>query len=67
LRIFLPVSAFLFATGFCYYFYTFVRWGRFTNMTALLFTTSVTIFMIGLVSEQICQMRFERSEGNRLN
>jgi glycosyltransferase involved in cell wall biosynthesis len=66
-RIFLPVSFFLFATGLCYYLYTFVRWGRFTNMSALLFTTSVTIFMIGLVSEQICQMRFERSEGNRLN
>ena len=67
LRIFLPVSVFLFATGLCYYFYTFIRWGRFTNMSALLFTTAVTIFMMGLVSEQICQMRFERREGSRLN
>ena len=67
LRIFLPVSVSVFATGLGYYFYTFVRWGRFTNMSALLLTTAVIIFMIGLVSEQICQMRFERSEGNRLN
>lgn len=67
LRIFLPVSVFVFAAGLGYYLYTFIRWGRFTNMSALLFTTSVTLFMIGLVSEQICQMRFERSEGNRLN
>ena len=67
LRIFLPVSVFVFATGLGYYLYTFIRWGRFTNMSALLFTTAVIIFMIGLVSEQICQMRFERSEGNRLN
>jgi glycosyltransferase involved in cell wall biosynthesis len=67
LRIFLPVSCLLFSLGLCYYFYTYVMWGRFTNMSALLFTTSVIIFMIGLVSEQICQMRFERSEGSKLN
>jgi hypothetical protein len=29
-------------------------------MSALLITTSVTIFMIGMVSEQISQIRFER-------
>jgi hypothetical protein len=34
-------------------------------MSALLFSTSILIFMMGLVSEQICQMRFERSEGNK--
>jgi hypothetical protein len=64
LRIFLPVSAFLFCTGFFYYLYTYAVWGRFTNMSALLFTTSIVVFMMGLVSEQICQMRFERSERN---
>jgi glycosyltransferase involved in cell wall biosynthesis len=63
LRIFLPVSALLFLTGLSYYFYTYMLWGRFTNMSALLFTTSIIVFMMGLVSEQICQMRFERSEG----
>jgi glycosyltransferase involved in cell wall biosynthesis len=66
LRIFLPVSCFLFFAGLCYYLYTYVTSGRFTNMSALLFTTSVIIFMMGLVSEQICQMRFERSEGSKL-
>jgi hypothetical protein len=64
-RIFLPVSFSTFFIGLCYYLYTFLRWGRFTNMSALLFTTSVVIFMMGLVSEQICQMRFEESEGKR--
>jgi glycosyltransferase involved in cell wall biosynthesis len=63
LRIFLPVSAVLFLTGLSYYLYTYAAWGRFTNMSALLFTTSIIVFMIGLLSEQICQMRFERSEG----
>jgi glycosyltransferase involved in cell wall biosynthesis len=64
-RIFLPVSFLTFLTGLFYYLYTFCMWRRFTNMSALLFTTSIVIFMMGLVSEQICQMRFERSEGKR--
>ncbi len=62
LRIFLPVSFAIFILGLSYYIYTFVTSGRFTNMSALLFTTSMIIFMMGLVSEQICQMRFEDSE-----
>jgi glycosyltransferase involved in cell wall biosynthesis len=63
LRIFLPVSTFLFCTGLFYYLYTYAVWGRFTNMSALLFSTSIIVFMMGLVSEQICQMRFDGSEG----
>jgi len=66
LRIFLPVSVFLFSTGLAYYLYTFTMYNRFTNMSALLFTTSVIIFMMGLVSEQISQMRLERSEGDKI-
>jgi glycosyltransferase involved in cell wall biosynthesis len=65
LRIFLPTSCAVFFTGLGYYLYTFLTAGRFTNMSALLFTTSILIFMLGLVSEQISQMRFERSEGDR--
>lgn len=66
LRIFLPISVFMFVLGLSYYCYTYLAWGRFTNMSALLFTTSIIIFMMGLVSEQISQMRFERSEGDKL-
>jgi glycosyltransferase involved in cell wall biosynthesis len=65
LRVFLPVSFALFVLGLCYYLYTYFYWGRFSNMSALLFTTSIIIFMMGLVSEQICQMRFDLSEGER--
>ncbi|MCW8965316.1 MAG: glycosyltransferase family 2 protein [Candidatus Pacearchaeota archaeon] len=53
LKIFLPISAGFFATGLTYYMYTLFSFNRFTNMSALLFTTSVIIFLIGLVSEQI--------------
>ncbi len=63
-RVFLPMSIMMFLLGLSYYLYTSFTSGRFTNMSALLFTTSVLIFMMGLVSEQICQMRFERSEGD---
>jgi glycosyltransferase involved in cell wall biosynthesis len=61
-RVFLPISFSLFATGVCYYAYTFFTQGRFTNMSALLFNTSVIIFMIGLVAEQVSQMRYDRTE-----
>ncbi|MDY6973889.1 MAG: glycosyltransferase family 2 protein [Thermodesulfobacteriota bacterium] len=65
LRVFLPVGGMVFLLGLGYYLYTFFAWGRFTNMSALLFTTSVLIFMMGLISEQICQMRFDKSEGDK--
>jgi glycosyltransferase involved in cell wall biosynthesis len=61
-RIFLPISFFTFMAGLLWYMYTLLAWGRFTNMSALLFSTSVLIFMIGLVSEQINQIWFDKSE-----
>ena len=65
LRVFLPISFMMFCLGLGYYLYTFLASGRFTNMSALLFTTSILIFMMGLISEQVCQMRFEKSEGDK--
>ena len=61
-RVFLPISMGFFVTGLCYYAYTFLTQGRFTNMSALLFNSSIIIFMIGLVAEQISQMRYDRAE-----
>ncbi len=62
MRVFLPVSAMMFVLGGLNYLYTYSTQGRFTNMSALLFTTGILIFMMSLISEQICQMRVERSE-----
>jgi glycosyltransferase involved in cell wall biosynthesis len=59
-RIFLPVSFLFFLIGCSYYLYTYIQYSRFTNMSALLFTTSILVFMIGLVSEQICQIHYSR-------
>lgn len=53
LKIFFPVSLAFFFTGLSYYLYTYLTDGRFTNMAILLFITSVFIFLIGLISEQI--------------
>jgi hypothetical protein len=60
LKIFLPLSLFFFASGTWYYAYTFVTAGRFTNFGALLFITSVAVFLIGLVSEQITTLMYSQ-------
>lgn len=61
-RIFLPVSFLFFVTGLGYYIFTYITQHRFTNMSALLLSSSIIIFMMGLVSEQISQMRYDRAE-----
>lgn len=53
LKIFFPASLVIFFTGLAYYMYTYITDGRFTNMGILLFISSVLVFLIGLVSEQI--------------
>jgi glycosyltransferase involved in cell wall biosynthesis len=59
-RVFLPVSVSFFLAGLANYAYTYMTQGRFTNMSVFMFTTAVTIFMLGLVSEQIASLRMER-------
>jgi len=65
MRIFLPVSFLMFVFGTVNYGITFFSRGRFTNMSALLYVTAILIFMLSLISEQICQMRFERRGADR--
>ena len=59
MRLFLPISALLFATGIFYYLYTFIFYTRFTNMSALLFISSLIIFMLGIISEQISMLHYK--------
>ena len=56
LKIFLPLSLGFFLSGLAYYGYTFMTEHRFTNMSALLLSNAVLIFLIGLVSEQITML-----------
>lgn len=53
LKVFTPISFGLFFTGISYYVYTFFELGRLTNLSVILFTSSLLVFLIGLVSEQI--------------
>jgi hypothetical protein len=61
LKIFLPTSGVFFLTGVSYYAYTYFTLGRFTNMSLLLFSASVIVFLIGLISEQITALTYSRS------
>ncbi len=61
LKIFLPTSGLFFATGVSYYAYTFLTAGRFTNMSMLLLSAAVIVFLIGLISEQITALTYSRS------
>jgi len=60
LKIFFPNALLQFFLGFVYYTYTYLTDGRFTNMGVTLILSAVTIFLIGLVSEQITMLLFAR-------
>jgi len=66
MRLFLPISFLLFVTGITYYAYTYFKFERFTNMTALLLTSSLLVFLIGIVSEQISSLHYRNIDTDRL-
>jgi glycosyltransferase involved in cell wall biosynthesis len=61
LKIFLPISGIFFLTGVGYYAYTYATTGRFTNMSMLIISAAVIVFLIGLISEQITALTYKRS------
>jgi glycosyltransferase involved in cell wall biosynthesis len=72
LKLFVPSSAVFFLAGCMNYAWTFFHDGRLTNMSTLLWSAAVIIFLIGLVSEQICALTYQRGtsmssggDGNR--
>ncbi|MDH3671274.1 MAG: glycosyltransferase family 2 protein [Gammaproteobacteria bacterium] len=62
LKLFLPISLTICMIGLAYYGYTYIHFKRFTNMSALLLLTSMLVFLIGLVSEQITMLIYQKSE-----
>ncbi len=62
MRLFLPISTTLFATGIGYYSYTYFTSERFTNMSALLLTSALITFLMGLLSEQISSLHYRGVE-----
>jgi len=63
LKVFIPASILMFLVGFGYGLSKVLFLGsRYGPTSAMLMTMAVLIFMVGLVSEQIAQLRFDRSE-----
>lgn len=62
LKLFVPTSAAFFLLGAGYYAYTYWTEHRLTNMSTLLFSAAVIIFLIGLISEQITSLTYRRDE-----
>jgi hypothetical protein len=66
MKIFLPVSFLTFTLGLTYgLFRIFYLHGSYGPTSAMLMTTAFLMFLIGLVSEQVAQLRFDRTDGNR--
>jgi glycosyltransferase involved in cell wall biosynthesis len=63
MKVFLPVSGFMFLLGLGYGIFKMAFLdGRYGQTSGILMIMAVVVFMVGLVSEQIAQLRFDRTE-----
>lgn len=65
LRVFLPLAFGTGVLGAAWYLFTYFTYGRFTNMAVLLMTQAMILFALGLISEQVSALRYERMESRR--
>lgn len=65
MRFFLPLSLVFFLTAAGYYGYTYVTIHRFTNMSAVLLIYSLSLFLIGMISEQISALHYKGVEDDQ--
>lgn len=61
LKLFGPVALLQFMAGAAWYGYTLGTTGRFTNMSAMLFSGALLVFLMGLISEQITALMYKDS------
>lgn len=64
LKLFVPASALFFLLGCVNYARTFFLEGRLTNMSTLMWSAAVIVFLIGLVSEQITALTYNARREN---
>lgn len=62
LKLFVPLALVMFTLASTWYGYTYSTMGKFTNMSALLYTGSVMVFLMGLISEQITALMYKDSD-----
>lgn len=65
LKIFFPIAFSFIVSGVLYYLYTYINFGRFTNMSMLMLVSGVLIFLIGLISEQITALLYKDINGDK--
>lgn len=65
MRLFLPMALALFVAGTGWHMYTYLSFGRFTNMGAVLYLSALLTFLFGIVSEQISALHYRYSEERR--
>ena len=65
LKLFTPVALALFLGGLGYSVWTLATAGRFTNFGALMFVTSLLVFFMGLISEQVTQLLYAQRSSAR--
>ena len=58
----MPTAVLFGLLGLGNYAYTYVTEHRFTNMSTLMFSAAVIVFLIGLVSEQITALTYRRHD-----
>ena len=62
LKLFVPASAVFFLIGCANYAWTYAHASRLTNGSMLMWSASVIVFLIGLVSEQITGLTYRRDQ-----
>jgi glycosyltransferase involved in cell wall biosynthesis len=60
LKLFAPTAVAFFALGWAYWAYTFLEFHRLSLVSVALWSASVIIFLIGLISEQITSLTYRR-------
>lgn len=62
LKLFVPASMVFFLFGCVNYAWTFMHEGHLTNMSTLLWSAAVIVFLIGLISEQITALTYRHDK-----
>lgn len=62
LKLFAPTSMMFFLMGCINYGWTYFHNGRLTNMSTLMWSAAVIVFLIGLISEQITSLTYIRPD-----
>ncbi len=62
LKLFVPASGVFFLLGCANYARTYFTDGRLTNMSTLLWSAAVIVFLIGLISEQVTALMYQRDD-----